>query len=240
MKKIFHFLILTLLTPVFVCAQDAVGSKLLDNLKTELADISSKKVEIHDIVFNSDGHWLVLYGDIGYSYSYIPTPLENMLVKLNSEGTSINKAVMLNDTSWALVYNDNQYTSQSLPSLLSTDIASAQRKQKNLKALDVSGDKHLIVYGSNGFIAKGLPQRMVQKLAQLNRKRVPIRESSLCGNQGWVLLYGRNGLAFQNVPDDLARLLNKFGKNGTTVNLVRFFGSKWVVVYDGYKVESNI
>ena len=240
MKKIFHILILTLLMPVLVAAQDAADSRLLQNLKKELADISSKQVEIHDIVFNSDGHWLILYGDIGYSYSYIPTPLENMLVKLNSEGTAINKAVMLSDTSWALVYNGNQYTSQSLPSLLSTDIASAQRKQKNLKALDVSGDKHLIVYGNNGFIAKGLPQRMVQKLAQLNSKRVPIRESSLCGNQGWVLLYGRNGLAFQNVPDDLARLLNKFGKNGTTVNLVRFFGGKWVVVYDGYKVESNI
>jgi hypothetical protein len=47
-------------------------------------------------------------------------------------------------------------------------------------------------------------------------------------------------MAFQGIPDDLSALLQKLGKKGTVVNLVRFFGDKWVVVYDGYKVESNI
>ena len=81
---------------------------------------------------------------------------------------------------------------------------------------------------------------MAAKLAQLNNKKVSIRESAFYGSDGWVLLYGRSGLAFQNLPDDIVAVLQKFAKKGTPVNLVRFYGDKWVVVYDGYKVETNI
>ncbi|MBO4244619.1 MAG: hypothetical protein J6V76_01110 [Bacteroidales bacterium] len=239
MKKLLYIIVFSVLTPLIAAAQ-TIDSQLLENCKKELADISEKKVEIHDIAFNTDGHWLILYGDIGYSYSYIPTPLENMLVKLNAAGTSIDKAVLLGDTSWALLYNGKEYTAQSLPSDIATDIAAAQKKQKNFRCLAYKGECRLTVYGSNGFIAKGLPQQMVAKLAQLNKKKVSIREAAFGPDNGWVLLYGRTGIAFQNLPDDLTALLKKLGKKGTKVNLVRFFGSKWVVVYDDYKVETNI
>lgn len=239
MKKLFYIIVFSVLTPLIASAQ-TIDSQLLENCKKELADISTKKVEIHDIAFNADGHWLILYGDIGYSYSYIPSPLENMLTKLNSAGTSIDKALLLSDTSWALLYNGKEYTAQALPAELSTDIAAAQKKQKNFRCLAYNAGERLTVYGANGFIAKGVPQKMAAKLAQLNHKKVPIRESAFYGSDGWVLLYGRTGMAFQGIPNDLCSLLQKLAKKGTPVNLVRFYGNKWVVVYDGYKVETNI
>lgn len=240
MKNLLLILIVWVITQTSALAQSSIEAQLLENCKKELTDISAKKVDIHDIAFNHDGHWLILYGDIGYSYSYIPSPLENLLTKLNSAETTINKAIMLSDTSWALVYNDKEYTAQSLPTDIATDIAAAQKKQKNLRCIAYKNGERLTVYGTNGFIANGLPQKMVAKLAQLNKKKAPIRESAFYGTDGWVLLYGRTGMAFQGIPDDLSALLQKLGKKGTVVNLVRFFGDKWVVVYDGYKVESNI
>lgn len=240
MKKIFYFIALSLLGMAGAAAQTYESAQLLERCKQELLDISSKQVAIHDIVFNTDGHWLILYGDIGYSYSYIPSPLENMLVKLNSAGTDINKAVLLGDTSWVLLYDGNKYTSQSLPEGLTFDLESITKKDKPFKSVSFSSDKRVTLYGTNGFIAKGIPQRMAAKLAQLNNKKVSIRESAFYGSDGWVLLYGRSGLAFQNLPDDIVAVLQKFAKKGTPVNLVRFYGDKWVVVYDGYKVETNI
>ena len=239
MKKLFYIIVFSVLAPLIASAQ-TIDSQLLENCKKELADISAKKVAIHDIAFNTDGHWLILYGDIGYSYSYIPTPLENMLSKLNSAGTSIDKALLLSDTSWALLYDGKEFTSQSLPTDLSTDIDAAQKKQKNFRCVAYNTSCRLTVFGTNGFIAKGIPQKMAAKLAQLNQKKVSIRESAFYGSDGWVLLYGRNGMAFQNLPDDIVPVLQKCAKNGTPVNLVRFYGNKWVVVYDGYKVETNI
>ena len=240
MKNILFILILSVMTSSLAMAQSSVDAQLLENCKKELADISAKKVEIHDIAFNSDGHWLILYGDIGYSYSYIPSPLENMLTKLNAAGTSIDKALLLSDSSYALVYGGKQYTSQSLPTELATDLDAVTKKDKNIKSVAYKNGERLTVYGSNGFIARGLPQKMVAKLAQLNKKKAPIRESAFYGTDGWVLLYGRTGMAFQGIPNDLCKVLQNLAKKGTVVNLVRFFGDKWVVVYDGYKVESNI
>ena len=114
MKKLLYIIVFSVLVPLITTAQ-TIDSQLLENCKKELADISAKKVDIHDIAFNSDGHWLILYGDIGYSYSYIPSSPENMLGKLNSAGTSIDKALLLSDSSFVLVYGGKQYTAQSLP-----------------------------------------------------------------------------------------------------------------------------
>ncbi len=239
MKKLLYIIVFSVLVPLITTAQ-TIDSQLLENCKKELADISAKKVDIHDIAFNSDGHWLILYGDIGYSYSYIPSSLENMLGKLNSAGTSIDKALLLSDSSFVLVYGGKQYTAQSLPTDFATELEAVAKKDKNIKSVAYKNGTRLMVFGSNGFIARGLPQKMVAKLAQLNKKKAPIRESAFYGTDGWVLLYGRTGMAFQGIPDDLCSVLQKFAKKGTVVNLVRFYGDKWVVVYDGYKVETNI
>ncbi|MBP5502726.1 MAG: hypothetical protein IKR94_02755 [Bacteroidales bacterium] len=239
MKKLLYIIVFSVLVPLITTAQ-TIDSQLLENCKKELADISAKKVDIHDIAFNSDGHWLILYGDIGYSYSYIPSSLENMLGKLNSAGTSIDKALLLSDSSFVLVYGGKQYTAQSLPTDFATELEAVSKKDKNIKSVAYKNGTRLMVFGSNGFIARGLPQKMVAKLAQLNKKKAPIRESAFYGTDGWVLLYGRTGMAFQGIPDDLCSVLQKFAKKGTVVNLVRFYGDKWVVVYDGYKVETNI
>ena len=144
MKNLLLILIVWVITQTSALAQSSIEAQLLENCKKELTDISAKKVDIHDIAFNHDGHWLILYGDIGYSYSYIPSPLENLLTKLNSAETTINKAIMLSDTSWALVYNGKEYTAQSLPTDIATDIATAQKNKKIFAALPTKTAKGLL------------------------------------------------------------------------------------------------
>lgn len=243
MKKLLYILILAALPFSKSIAQSAISDQLLQNCKKELDDIATKKVDIHDIAFNTDGHWLILYGDIGYSYSFIPSPLENMLTKLNSEGTNINKSVIMSDSSWILVYGDKQYTSQNINPDISTDLTSAANHKKNIKCLAISQGCRLTVYGTNGFIAKGIPPKMAEKLEQVNKKKWPVREAAFYqyqNQEGWVLLYGKRGIAFQNLPDDITAQLQKFVKQGKNINLVRFYGNKWIIIYDGYKSITNI
>ena len=239
MKKILFF-VFSVFMCLSVAAQTEVNKKLMQNLKNELSDISQKKIEIKDIAFNADGHWLIIFGDIGYSYSYLPTPIEDLLGKLNSEGTQINSSCLLSDTSWVLFYGDGKYSSVGLPQDIANELSRVKSKGK-VCGLAAKGGASVVRYGNNGFAAKSAPSSMLKKLAEINKRHVKIRDIQFVGSgNGWILLYGDKGLAFQNLPEGLAECLKNHVKKGRKVNIVRSYGDYWIVVYDGYKVETNI
>lgn len=230
---------------VFSCVNaqqaDELARKLLTNCKNELTEIAKKNVVINDITFNSDGHWLIIYGDYGYSFSFLPVEVEQTIEELNSNKTKIINCNLMSDTSWVVIYNNYQYKQHGYPQAAIKDLdrVAQQKKTINFSTCANSG-KRLTSFSESGVIVYDIPAKAKEKIAQLNKERVKIKDAAFCNNNGWILLYGNRGAAFQNLPEDLSAFLKNSLQSGTTINLVRFYKDIWFVVYDGGKIKSNI
>ncbi|MBR4266196.1 MAG: hypothetical protein IKQ46_09095 [Bacteroidales bacterium] len=242
MKKLCSLLIAMMFFGLTVDAQsddDIIAAKLLQKCKNELEDIAKKKVAIKDICFNTDGHWLILFGDFGYSFSYVPTSLENLLVDLNGKQTQIKQALMSGD-SWLLLYDQNKYTSQDFSSAVTEVLDKCKARNSILTGIFTGPENEILgLYGTNGFVARNCPEKQLAKINDVNKKHRKLRNAAF-GNNCWVLLYGNNGFCFQDLPSDLQDFMKKSINKKLTINLVRIFKDKWFVVYDDYKFATNV
>ncbi len=241
MKKLFTLLI-ALITFSAADAQteeEIIATKLLQKCKKELSEIAQKKVAINDICFNQDGHWLILYGDFGYSYSYVPSDLENLLVDLNSKETKIKQALIKGD-SWVLVYDDNKFTAHNFTSSVTDVLEKCKARKSTLTGIFVGNNNEILgLYGTNGFVARNCPEKQLAKINEINKKHRKLRNAAF-GNNCWVLLYGDNGFCFQDLPPDLQEFMKQSVNKKRTINFVRLYKDKWFVVYDDYKFATNV
>lgn len=219
--------------------EEIVAQKLLRKCKSEMEEVSKKKVKINDLAFNSDGHWLILYGDFGYSFSYVPTDMENLLVSLNQKEKKIKQA-LLDGESWVLLYDKNEFTSSGYKPEAVKILNTCKGRNSSLTGIFVGPNGECLgVFGTNGYVSRGCPDKMVSKIGAVNKKHYPIK-NAMFSNNCWALFYGNGGFCFQGLPSDLQSWLKSSISKKYKVDFVRMFGDKWFVVYDGYKFETNV
>ncbi len=242
MKKIFAILAIIFLISICCNAQteeEIIAEKLLTKLKTELLDISQKQLKINDIAINDDGHWLILYEDVGYSFSYVDLELEKQLLDKNSKGVKLKQA-LLKGNSWVLLFSDNDFAQSGFDNTVVSVLNNCKSKNKNLNGIFLGDNGEILcLYATNGYVAKKCPKKMIDKLVLINNKQQKLRNAAF-SSEGWILLYSDKSFCFYGIPSSLETFLKQCVKNNNKVNLVRIFHDKWFVVYNDYKIQTNV
>ena len=88
-----------------------------------------------------------------------------------------------------------------------------------------------MLYWTNGCARMGCPKELVAVLRELNEQEEVIKDVQLTENRSWLILYGRNGLRWYNIPYDLEDKIREYNKNNDY--------SDWIVISEEIYYSSH-
>lgn len=234
MKKIIF--IFAFLVPTMLWSQNYLSK--FQKLKEELDYIASVKQKIKTISISESGDWVILYGDVGYSYSAMPNLAKNYLSKCNSQGILLKDFDFFNDSSWVCISSHNAYAMKYAPSDIHKKLKFLNKNRVKIYNLSYNNGHWAIVYGRGNIEAHNIDENMQNNIKLLKKNNRLIKKIEFC-NEGWLILYGKNGFKANNLRQDLISSLNNLQKADNEINTVAFFNSAWIIIYDDYKYLSN-
>ena len=89
-----------------------------------------------------------------------------------------------------------------------------------------------MLYWTNGCARMGCPKELVAVLRELNEQEEVIKDVQLTENRSWLILYGRNGLRWYNIPYDLEDKIREYNKNNDY--------SDWIVISEEISIIVHI
>jgi hypothetical protein len=209
-------------------------------LKSELDTISKQKLPIVSVALDQNGDWIILYGDIGYSFVNMPQKLAKKLDTLNKKQIPLKDIDFVGKSGWVLLAEDNAFYSDSLPQKFLSGLKKINQKGKIIKCIDVFEDKGIVLYTHNLFYRENIPMSLEKKLSDLKYRNQRVKNVALTTDDGWIALYATKGFSYYNIPAEMSEKIKRLVQNGSGLNDVFFLGDKWIVVYDNYKYISNL
>lgn len=230
--------ILFLLFSYFGNAQTKINNLTL--LKSELDTISKQKLPIVSVSLNQKADWIILYGDIGFSFVNMPAKLAAKLDTLNKKQIPLKDIDFTGKSGWVLLAEDNAFYSDSLPVKLLTGLKKINQQGKIIKCIDVYKDKGVVIYTFKSFYQHNISSALKKKLSDLKYRNQKVKNIALTKDDGWIVLYGSKGFTYYNIPVVMSTKIKELVQNGSKLSKVFFLGDKWIVVYDNYKYISNL
>ena len=139
MKTKLLFLASFLFVSLFsITAQNEINN--LNLLKSELDTISKQKLPINSVALNQNGDWIILYGDIGYSFVTMPGKLSSRLDTLNKQQKVVKDIDFTGKSGWVLLAQQNAFYSDSLPAKMLAGLKKINLKGQEIKSVDAYGE----------------------------------------------------------------------------------------------------
>ena len=209
-------------------------------LKSEIDTISKQKLPIVSVALNQQGDWIILYGDIGFSFVSMPAKLAAKLDTLNKKQIPLKDIDFTGKSGWVLLAEDNAFYSDSLPPKLLAGLKRINQQGKIIKCVDVYKNKGVVIYTYKSYCQQNVSALLKKKLSDLKYRNQKVKNIALTKNDGWIVLYATKGFAYYNIPVAMSVKIKELIQNGSILNKVFFLGDKWIVVYDDYKYISNL
>jgi hypothetical protein len=132
---------------------------------------------------------------------------------------------------WVFLFgNDGFHTSNpDLPAC--KKLTELKNQQADLKcvAFAPSGGGCTILWGQNGnWSSAGVPAAAFDAISKVTKLGGELRSIAYGPNGAWVLLYNQTGVLHDDVPKDLANVLDNAVKNRIPVLCVAFTGKDWI------------
>lgn len=230
--------ILFLLISYFGNTQTTINNSAL--LKSELDTISKQKLPIISVDLNQNGNWIILYGDIGFSFVSMPDKLSAKLDTLNKKQIPLKDIDFAGKSGWVLLAADNAFYSDSIPDKLLSGLKRINQQGKIITGIDVYKDKGVVLYTPKSFYQHNISAVLKKKLSDLKYRNQHIKNIALTKDDGWIILYASKGFTYHNIPIEMSEKIKELVQNGSVLDKVFFLGNKWIVVYDDYKYISNL
>jgi len=209
-------------------------------LKSELDTILKQKLPIMSVAVNQKGNWIILYGDIGFSFITMPTKLSAKLDTLNKKQIPLKDIDFAGKSGWILLAEDNAFYSDSIPEKLLSGLKRINQQGKIIKCIDIFKDKDIILYTPKAYYQHNTSSLLKKKLAELKYRNQHVKNIALTKNDGWIVLYAVKGFSYHNIPVAMSTKIKELVQNGSKLNKVFFIADKWIVLYDDYKYISNL
>lgn len=103
---------------------------------------------------------------------------------------------------------------------------------RNVAITKSNGD--LMLYGQNGWAANECcPSGLVETIKKLNNDGEFIDDVQLTENGAWLVIYGDNGLVWNNIPSSLEQKIREYNNKGEVINSITFNDEgEWIVITD--------
>ena len=88
-------------------AQSGINNSAL--LKSELDTISKQKLNINSVALSQAGDWIILYGDIGFSFVSMPEKLAAKLDTVNANQIPVKDIDFIGNNGWILLSQGNAF-----------------------------------------------------------------------------------------------------------------------------------
>ncbi len=233
MKKI---IIVLVLLPNVIFAQDFLSK--FTKLKEEIDYISTQKQEIKTISIAPNGDWLVLYGDLGFSYNNIPKSAKLHLEKNNKNNFLIKDFDFVNDSAWVCLSRHNAFAMRYVQQNLVEELKTLNKKKENIYQFASQNEKWIIIYGKGKIASYKIEPELQKTISNLKKQKRLIKK--ICfSNSGWVVLFGKNDYKTHNVNQDVINELENLKKKDKKINFVVFFNAAWIIIFDDNKYLCN-
>lgn len=231
-------IILFLFISYFGNTQTTINNPAL--LKSELDTISKQKLPIVSVDLNQNGNWIILYGDIGFSFVNMPAKLSAKLDTLNKKQIPLKDVDFAGKSGWVLLAADNAFYSDSIPEKLLMGLKRINQQGKIITGIDVYENKELVLYTPKSFYQHNISSVLKKKLAALKYRNQHVKNIALTKDDGWIILYAAKGFTYHNIPVEMSIKIKELVQNGSNLNKIFFLADKWIIVYDNYKYISNL
>ncbi len=212
--------------------------KDIETLKSELDTISAQQLPINSIALTPDSNWVILYGDIGYSYTNLPPKIVEKLSLLNKEEKVLND-IDFYGASKVILYEDNAFYSDSLPETLSTALSMLNKNGRKITGMNYAPNgAWIILYNQNSYFQNNIPGSCRKKIENLAYRDQIIKQVAFC-DKAWVVFYSFAGYSYSGIPEKAAKQIDKLYKENHELNKIFFLANHWVIVYDSYKYVSD-
>ncbi len=219
-------------------SQTVINNTIL--LKSELDTISKQKLPINSVAVNQKGDWIILYGDIGYSFVTMPEKLVLKLDTLNKKQIPLKDVDFIGKSGWSLLAANNAFYSDSIPEKLLSGLKRINNQGHNITCVDTYKDKGIILFAENSFYQQNISPLLKKKLSDLKYRNQKIKNIALYKDNGWIVLYASKGFSYYKIPEDLSDKIKEISKKVSKLNRIFFLGDKWIIIFDDYKFSTNL
>ena len=142
---------------------------------------------------------------------------------------------------WVLLSGATGFSSSNLNLPVCKKLHALQTSSRDFKCVAFApGGGWTILYGAHGSCTEGqVPKASIRKMEEIGARGGDLRSIAYGPERAWVLLYDNAGVAYGDVPKELADFLDATVEHEHIVRLVAFTGPDWVCVTDHGWRSSN-
>lgn len=240
--KISKFIIVSLLALIGIQAQaqSLLNDKAL--LKNELdSTVAAKNLSLNSVAVSPAGDWVILFGDIGYSFVRTAPAVSEALQKNNTEKNYLKDIDFYENAGWSLVTKHNAYSGDKIPEHIKAKLQGINRDKQTVKCLDFNPKgEGVLLYGYNSFYGKSLPDNFKRKMYELQRRNQRVKYAAVNDDGAWVILYAKYGFSCYKTPDALTNRLKALARQKTDIQRIFLLGDYWIVSAENSAIYSNL
>lgn len=106
---------------------------------------------------------------------------------------------------------------------------------RNVAITKTNGDVALYGASGSGYVCKDVPPSLAKTLKKLHDENKFIDDVQLTENGKWIVLFGKNSIRYNGIPDDLKKAIMKAQKGGETITSVTFNDAgDWILITREY------
>jgi hypothetical protein len=192
----------------------------------------------------ADPPFFTFEGSNGFSASKgVPEGASKLLSKARDTGADLKCFAFALSGEWVFLFgHDGFYTSNTdLPACKKLTELQKQGPDFKCVAFAPSGGGWTILWNQNGnWSSGGVPDAAFKKMSQISKQGGELRSIAYGPKDAWVLLYDKTGVAYGDVPKNLADVLDNAVKKRLTVLCVAFTGNDWICLTNNGWWTSNL
>jgi len=159
------------------------------DVKTALADISSKEMNIKDIDFAKNGSWLILHDFNDHTGELKDAAELDAIKQIRQKEKSITCYVPMPDSGAVMIYGDNSFYKKNAPQLAVQKLKSLQDRNQRVKHFAVTPQKGwVLLYANKGMSYADIPEDLAAKLKSLAETAETIDKVFFFADK-WLVIY---------------------------------------------------
>ncbi len=222
---------------IIVLCFNSFSQTNLELFEAEVSSLAKENYKINSVSFQSDSNWIITYSDNGFSASKIDSIELNVLSEMNKNGEIINQ-ILKKDSFFLILYN-HKFECISCPEALKNSLIRIEKNKETIHYTSFENGNYAIIHNNGEFTTNSPNAKLVRKLLEIQSKKLKLKQI-LIFKSGWLMSYGKAGIAAYRMQDNLLIKLNELKKQGAQIDFICHIGNIWYVIYNDNQLKKIV